>query len=214
MKFHARSIGGISFVTLSGLTAFVTSSSFIPKIDANIALYMHAMRDTRLVEYFTALTFLGSTIMVVIVTSICAFILLKRRHTSYLAGLLVSVVGASLSVFMLKGYIERARPSSALSTILESTFSFPSGHTTISIALYGFLALYLLRTLKPPFYARLLALSLLILIGLISVSRLYLGVHFLSDIIAGYALGIVWLCIAISIVHIHSRRIPINPRQI
>ena len=74
----------------------------------------------------------------------------------------------------------------------ETSFSFPSGHSSVAIAFYGALALVLARLL-PRWRARLaLALAAAALVAVIGLSRLYLGVHYLSDVLAGFAAGLAW----------------------
>ncbi|MCL4417351.1 MAG: LssY C-terminal domain-containing protein, partial [Actinobacteria bacterium] len=94
-------------------------------------------------------------------------------------------------------FFNRPRPQSAI--FFENSFSFPSGHSAIAIAFYGFIAYVLLRTRtgkRKKFAIFILSFLLMFLIGF---SRAYLGLHYFSDIIGGYLLGFLWLIIAISI---------------
>ena len=97
--------------------------------------------------------------------------------------------------------------------ITEPSWIFPSGHVMGSLVAYGFLA-YLLTRITPAYFPRRTALALLSgLVLLIGFSRIYLGVHFLSDVIGGYAAAAVWLTFCILMTHrtqVRVSRIP-NP---
>jgi hypothetical protein len=107
------------------------------------------------------------------------------------AALLLVVVGAFLLNSGLKELFQRARPTPVASLAPAQAWSFPSGHATVSAAFYSFLAYLSWRLLRGV--RRLLwTAALLALVLLIGLSRLYLGVHFLTDVIAGYLAGFVW----------------------
>jgi undecaprenyl-diphosphatase len=99
-------------------------------------------------------------------------------------------LAARLSLATLKWSLERERPLNIYSG--HETFSFPSGHATTAMMVYGFLAFLLAR--GRPRHWRALLLSLAgVLIVAIGLSRLYLGMHWLSDVVAGFALGLAWI---------------------
>ena len=80
---------------------------------------------------------------------------------------------------------------------LEKSFSFPSGHATIAVAFYGFIIYFLIKNVKSWNRKINIFFTGFILIILIGFSRLYLGVHFVSDVWAGYLIGAIWLIIGI-----------------
>ncbi|SNR72302.1 undecaprenyl-diphosphatase [Hymenobacter mucosus] len=98
-----------------------------------------------------------------------------------------AVAGAALCNQLLKTHFHRLRPSSAL--LPQAGLSFPSGHAMIGLALYGCLAWLLWRHRRHPVWATLLLLWAL----LIGLSRVYLHVHYATDVLAGFAVGLVWL---------------------
>jgi membrane-associated phospholipid phosphatase len=100
---------------------------------------------------------------------------------------LLAVVGSSLFNQLLKTHFHRARPATAL--LPQPGLSFPSGHAMIGMALYGCLAWLLWRHGRHPVWAALL-LSWAVLIGL---TRIYLQVHYATDVLAGFAAGLLWL---------------------
>ena len=98
--------------------------------------------------------------------------------------------------------------------LLESTFSFPSGHATIAISFYGFVFYLLFKRYK--FFGKIVVVPAAILVGLlIGLSRIYLGAHFISDVLSGYLVGILWLIIAIALdtrSHFGKPRLPQKQR--
>jgi undecaprenyl-diphosphatase len=93
--------------------------------------------------------------------------------------------------------LHRSRPDTAL--YIENTFSFPSGHATIAMSFYGFLTYLLIRNFSKWKRKTNIFFSGFAIIILIGFSRLYLGVHYLSDVLGGYLSGAIWLIIAISL---------------
>jgi undecaprenyl-diphosphatase len=160
---------------------------------------MLSVRNPFLVQIFKRITFFGNTTTVIgIAVLIGAYLFFSKVLRPYLAGLFVTLGGAATSAYFLKEIVGRARPGGLISTAIESDFSFPSGHATASMALYGFTA-YILCRLYPQHRRAVLgvATSLILLIGF---SRLYLGLHFPTDVIVGYLVGGVWLWIGIKLV--------------
>lgn len=107
--------------------------------------------------------------------------------------------GATIVTTLLKDFVERPRPESAL--FVESLYSMPSFHATIAVALYGFIAWYIYRS-ERRYGTKVDVPLLIILIILIAFSRLYLGVHYPSDVLVGTFVGSVFLFLGISSVKI------------
>lgn len=95
----------------------------------------------------------------------------------------------------MKRYFERPRPEFAM--LEQSGLSFPSGHAMIGGAFYGVLIYVVWRTVRHAFWRWLLTILLTLLILLIGYSRIYLKVHYATDVLAGYAMGILWLILSI-----------------
>ena len=127
----------------------------------------------------------------------------KKSFQRSAAGLAVSVLGAGGTGYVLKMIVERGRPSDSISALTETSFSYPSVHATFSVALYGFLAYVLCK--RYPHHAPMIVTFATILILAIGFSRLYLGVHFPSDVLAGYLLGGLWLLVGIGVVNARLR---------
>jgi membrane-associated phospholipid phosphatase len=128
-----------------------------------------------------------------------AALLLRFRLKVEAACLLISLGSIWLLTNAIKFAVGRARPAPDLVEVYahSATRSFPSGHVTSYMALYGFL-FYLVHTLMRPSPLRSALLTLLgALIGLVGLSRVYLGAHWASDVFAGYCLGFFWLAMTI-----------------
>ena len=149
------------------------------------------VRNTTIAKIFT---FLGSTIFI---TILCvASLLLKKYRIAIISNTLI-VVGISQA---LKFIIKRIRPT-GIALIEETGFSFPSGHSMVSCAFYGFIIylVYKSRIKKELKISLIVLLSCIII--MIGVSRIYLGVHFTTDVLGGFTLAIVHLFIFVEFIY-------------
>ena len=112
-------------------------------------------------------------------------------------GLLIAVIGSTLFTFISKLLFNRVRPQDIL--LYEQTSSFPSGHATVTIAMYGFIAYMAIRFSRDfNRQIRILVITIFLAI-LIGLSRIVLNEHYLSDVLGGYLVGTLWLTVAISV---------------
>ena len=125
----------------------------------------------------------------------------RKRLWRLSIGLVMSVAGAALLNFCLKDLFERPRPDNPDAWAKAAGFSFPSGHAMISLVFFGFIAYALIHSFRNQKRAWALALSLGIIPMAVGISRLVLGVHYPTDVLAGWAAGASWLalCLALSI---------------
>ncbi|MDY6784827.1 MAG: phosphatase PAP2 family protein [Cyanobacteriota bacterium] len=138
-----------------------------------------------------AVTFFGEPNLLVLVGAIVGSVLLWKRRRSEAVVFAIAAGGATALNFWLKTVFGRARPE-LWERIVDANFnSFPSGHAMISLVVWGAIA-YGLALDFPP-WRKFISSVATILIGAIGFSRLYLGVHWPTDIIAGYTAGLVWL---------------------
>lgn len=142
------------------------------------------------------ITAFGHWMIVSLFVGIAALELAARRKTIQFTALLLSVGGASLVAFGLKQFFVRPRPE-LLPIVSETTFSFPSGHSALSLALYGILIYFLLRCACErwmKFAGVAVGIAVILAVGF---SRIYLGVHWPSDVLGGYLLTAGWLVVVI-----------------
>lgn len=175
------------------------------QVDERFADWLHAHATPALTTFFESVTRLGNLPTLIVVVAVAAVVLWRQRRIADLQLLLLASIGAEVITVGLKLGFQRERPLFADPLASESTFSFPSGHASVSLAVYGTLGFIVARHLhdRRAQLAVLIAAALLIL--LIGFSRLYLGVHFLSDVIAGFSLGIAWVSLCIVLLHLRLR---------
>ncbi len=154
------------------------------------ALYFRGRSAT---AFFTTMTWIGTPWGVGIITLVVAAILMWKRQRALAMYVVATTVGAGLLDLELKSFFHRARPDLAEALMKAHGFSFPSGHALGSTALYGALAWVVFR-IAARWSVRSAAFAFATTMVLaISSSRLYLGVHWISDIGAGIAAGVAWL---------------------
>lgn len=160
---------------------------------------------TIVMQVFTAL---GSTVGLTILTAICTILLLMRGHRGHALTLILTMVGSSLLTVGLKEIFGRARPST--STLLGSpslTTSFPSGHSFNTAVFTGLLAGMVLLSTTASLYRALAIMAAVGATALVGVSRVYLGYHWMTDVLAGWSLGLAWLClVTLALLWLQGRR--------
>ncbi len=163
-----------------------------------------------LVRLFQAVTIPGDTIFLLAVT-LAAVVLLSARGDRPDAVLIaLAFVGSSVVNLALKAGFERPRPAFADQQLTFETFSFPSGHASMSTAVYGAMTIAVFRDVRTLRARALLLLVVGVLLAAIGFSRIYLDAHYLSDVLAGYSVGLGWLMVSVLAlnVHEHLRRQP------
>lgn len=171
------------------------SADAVHLLDRRILEDVAAHRSEALNQVMTDITALGSFSVTALLTSLFLFALWQSRNFTGLAHLLVLQAGTLVWPRLLKAIIDRPRPSFVpqLARVVDS--SFPSGHSFNATALYLSLAFFLglrFRSLRSE--AAFVSLALLI-IGLVASSRIYLGVHYPTDVFAGLCAGAAWALI-------------------
>lgn len=143
------------------------------------------------------ITNFGGAIFIAVVAIFLAIIIKNKKIAISILANLVIITGLNQ---LLKRILQRARPTE-YRIIQETGYSFPSGHSMISMAFYGYLIYLIYKHVKNK-YIKWISISLLsILICLIGISRIYLGVHYTSDVLGGFLISISYLVIYISVVN-------------
>ena len=164
--------------------------------DLNTIYALAAIRTPVGVGIFSLITDLGGSVVVVPVTLFVCAILWYRKELPYAIGLFASVLGGEALKDAIKEIVTRPRPTVALHAVVEDGWSFPSGHATAAVALYGFL-IYATWKFAPAPWRMPLTLLFSAIILLVGFSRMYLGVHYASDVIGGFAVGAIFLWLGI-----------------
>lgn len=169
------------------------------QFDAQLAvsLHEHARANPAAVAILTTLTALGSVKTLTSFAIAVALVMLWRgQHV--LSRVWGIVFAGCLLNGVLKSLFQRHRPQFQNPFVTEASWSFPSGHAMGSLIGYGLLAYLLWSAVPRPRMRLALAIGTALLVSAIGFSRMYLGAHYFSDVIGGYAAGIAWLAISIS----------------
>lgn len=195
-----------TFILFVGLIEDFLTSDPIVAVDIRLANLLHVFRSPELVTIFLWATLLGKSLLVIIFAVLAAAALWLWRKRTYILPLWLAIIGSQVVTFIGKLSLHRTRPEGLVPVYVENSYSFPSGHATIAVAFYGFLIYCLIRGTKRWAYKINALFAGLVAIAVIGFSRLYLGVHFLSDVLSGYLLGLLWLIISISLVEWKNSR--------
>jgi len=180
-----------------GITEDVLHNDPITQFDSTLLAWMQAHHGPAADQIFRALSALGSPlVMSVLAVGVAVFLVISKQGL-LLEGWLLAFVGGFLLNNVLKNAIHRPRPQAAAG--LYQSWAFPSGHAMVSLIAYGMLT-YVLILLGPRSRRAHLAIVGCATLWVLSigVSRLYLGAHYFSDVVGGYAAGMLWLSACIS----------------
>jgi len=176
-----------------GLAEDVLTGDPIVRFDWVVDDYLHAHATPPLTTFFLIVTAFGSIEAIVLLGVVVATFLAWGRRWVFLGTWIAAVAGSALLNHVLKGLFARPRPHFEHPLLVETSYSFPSGHAMESFIVYGMLAYFAVLTLRTWESRVGVVFGAALLVVLIGFSRMYGGVHYLSDVLAGYAAGGVWL---------------------
>lgn len=189
----------ISVVSLIGFSimAIIISRHNILTFDSTIISYIQGLETPALTTIMKFFTFMGSGNSIFVIAVIVMFFLyVVLHHRSELVFFTIVIVSTGILNGMLKDFFHRARPD--LHRLIEiGGYSFPSGHAMSAMVVYGALAFLLWRHIPTRMGRTILIILSAMMIFMIGISRVYLGVHYPSDIIGGYFASGFWLATAI-----------------
>lgn len=176
--------------------------------DESVRNFVHGFAGPQLTALMNFFTFLGSTSFLIVLgaCALIGFLLAGRRRAACIFA--VTMLGATVLNFSLKLSFRRPRPLPYFDTPLPDSFSFPSGHALFSFCFYVMTAWLVTVRLEKPLPRIVVWSCALLLVIMIGLSRIYLGVHYPSDVVAGYAAALVWL---LTVILVHSRLRKRNP---
>ncbi len=168
------------------------NTSFDEQVFSLINPYINS-RNTRLMQF---ITFFGSHFFLLPANIILAGIFLFiKKHRWYSLKIAAVSITSTAVMFLLKGLLQRQRPLVPVISNVHG-YSFPSGHSFSSLVFFGMLGYIVFRTMKNKWIKWLLMLCCFGAALLVGFSRIYLKLHYTSDVIAGFCLGIIWLLLA------------------
>ena len=170
--------------------------------DKIILLWIHSFTSPSLDRVMHVITSFNDPNTVSIIAGVALLLLILKQCYPEAKIFAIDCAGGVILSYGLKSVFGKTRPDLWQSAIEEVSFSYPSGHALGSTVLYGFLA-YLFATRYPQF-SWLIYFAVVLLIGAIGLSRLYLGVHWPTDIIGGYGIGFLWLTFCITMLKLQK----------
>ena len=191
----------------AGVTEDVVHHDPLTRFDLALTTWIRGHTTPLGDRIFLAVSAVGSPTAMAVMAAAGALMLLVRRKWLVLTAWVAAFAGAAVLTVILKNVIQRPRPVDAASFLYGTSFSFPSGHALGSLVGYGMLAYVIGSTRIESVRGRVrLAVATVVLVLAMGISRLYLGVHYFSDVVAGYAVGILWLSVCISGLQVVQRR--------
>ncbi|MDP9241756.1 MAG: bifunctional DedA family/phosphatase PAP2 family protein [Actinomycetota bacterium] len=186
--------GGLCGWVFGGLTQDVVAHEEAVNLDPGIERFVIDHRVTWLTDLFRAFTWLGSNaVLIPVVAALVVYFIARRRNWRPAALAVAALAGAIALYDIVKPLVGRPRPQ-AHHLVGVSGFSFPSGHATAVTAVWGMVATLLLVG-APVRRKVLVGILVALVVILVAISRVYLGVHWYTDVVGGIALGGLWLCV-------------------
>lgn len=193
------------FIGFSGILQDVWFHEPLTRIDTRVVNLMPSIRTPLQTSFFRFITFTANPESVLLLIAV-AFAVLWRKRQRVMAGLLILILIAEQgSAFVLKQLVGRMRPERYLSLYKEDSFSFPSGHALAATVLFGALAYLLFRAFKSSIVRLAILLGYIVSVALVALSRVYLGVHYPSDVLASILIGASLLTLIITGIEIAIR---------
>lgn len=191
----------LSFLYFIGIAQDVLSQDPFVAADIRIVNLVAALRNMSTANVLLFFTYLGNWQVIVsfgVVILIILWLLRRKRMAVFFFG---AVASGELVYTILKQLLHRVRPDIGFSLISQSGYAFPSGHATVSIIFYGMIGFFLWRVSKRRWQKLIIVIATITLVFLIGFSRIYLGVHWSSDVIAGCTIGFSVLMLFVTYYH-------------
>jgi membrane-associated phospholipid phosphatase len=176
-------------------------------------LHTYASETSGLTDFIRVVSIPGSLVALALVGVLVAVALLVQRKWLTLAAWLVAVLGGEALNLLFKDLFARPRPSFEHPLVVETSYSFPSGQAMESLVVYGMLAYFAGLTLGSGSTRGLSVGGVALIVILIGFSRVYLGAHYVSDVVGGFAAGGAWLGAVITAWEAVRRRDTANRRD-
>lgn len=193
------------------IAAAVIMDPSVMSMDANASTWLHAHARPLVTEFMIVVSFLGAPSTLTGTTVVTGLVLVYRQRFQQSIILLSVVLGGNFLNFCLKQILHRGRPVFEDPILTLPTYSFPSGHAMAATVFYGLAAAYAATHAMRRCSPRSVILAAVTMIALVCFSRVYLGVHYLSDVMAGVAEGVAWLVLWLTALQYFSDRQESSP---
>ena len=178
----------VAVLVVASLGAAVYFDSIVGRLDLATVQLLDRLRTDELAALATGITELGATRSIVLVAAVGVGSLLLRGHWHAAVAVAVSVTATQAVVYGIKALVARGRPPASTAVVDAAGYAFPSAHAASGVALYGLLALFLIRRLDGRTRVAFCALAF-VAVGSLGLTRVYLGAHYPSDVLAGWLVG-------------------------
>ena len=184
----------------------VHTADHITVVDLQLANWLHAHGTPLMTRAMLAVSTLHDMVAISLLTVLLALILHRRGERDWLLTLLLVVPGGMALNTVFKHAFARARPHFTDPIVTLTSYSFPSGHVAGSTLFYGFLAAWLIDRTEAPGWQLAIVAAALLMVSLVAASRMYLGAHFASDVVAAFFESVAWLGLGLLGRHVwHAR---------
>jgi membrane-associated phospholipid phosphatase len=197
-------LGALLFLFLFAWLSEEVFTSEFTSFDSSVALWLHGFANPALDTIFNAFSTIGGVVGIALLTVAAFAYLVWRRHHHAAWAVVVAVIGGVVISEALKFLFQRPRPDLWPGAHVLG-FSFPSGHATLSLCLFGMFAWLGWHYIKSEAVRAAWTALMVVLIVMIGLSRIYLGAHYPSDVLAGYLTGGFWLVALLSGEDIYNR---------
>lgn len=206
--FGWRIIAGLAaavgFLLLFGWLAEEVFEGETRIFDESIRTFVHGFAAPPLTALMKFFSFLGSPLFLGILGLTVIAVLLYLKHKRVVVLFSITMIGEIALNLAFKPFFGRARPDAFFDYPLPSSDSFPSGHAFGSLCFFGILAWLAAARIRPKTAKFAIGAAAFLLIFFIGLSRIYLGVHYPSDVVAGYAAGLFWVGV-VALTDLHLR---------
>jgi undecaprenyl-diphosphatase len=183
-------LGGWLF---GGVAEDVLHGDPLVEVDRAVAIFFHRHAAPRFTLAMRAVSFCGGPATLLAAAFVVSLYLAWRRRFADMWMVILALGGGELLNVILKLIFARQRPTFVEPLTMLKTYSFPSGHTTGATIFYGLAAYLIARGIKSWTWRVLAVVAAVLIVLLIGFSRIYLEAHYLSDVLGGFGVGIVWL---------------------
>ena len=188
------------------IAASVESSAPILKQDMQVSVFLHTHNNAVFVGFLYAITQLHSPLGMGIIATLFGIYLWRQGHRHWTFSLALALGGGMLLNTALKLIFNRQRPVFDDPLLTLASASFPSGHTAGATLFYGFVAAYMMWDMHDAWRRAVIVAGCTLMVALVGFSRIYLGAHYLSDVLAAISMSMAWLVACLILVRGHAHR--------
>ena len=181
-----------------GVAEDVVHGDPLTLVDVQVAQWFHDHATPLVTRFMLAITHLHDPVRIIVAMAIVAAYLAWKRNWYWLICLCLTLPFGMLLNVLMKYSFHRIRPSFENPLLVVSSYSFPSGHVAGATLFYGVVAAMLVARIEPWRWRVMIVLAALAMVLLVALTRMYLGVHYLSDVLAAFAEELAWLALCLT----------------